>query len=295
MRFGLVLLVVCGCDLVIPLTKPEPAACGPYTTVTPVVFDPALLEPSDFSVHYNGTQGMVRARVATGPSTTYTGPVPLVLDEATGTWMLDTARFPRGLPALALDGGHLLGDGSFFGWIDAAGAEVPKLGRYRFQGTTNAMWSVDGMELALESDFSRNLRPGNEIVLMAEGDPLRFFPQIRIDFTGAMQRNQLVIRQRFAPQPWLPTDQAQKIARETYINPTSAVMTADHAILVYAASEHGGKQQIFASVRDTDDQFDLGRPVTIDLPGEVDDTEPWIGETCATLYFRRGGITYRAQ
>lgn len=294
MRFGLVLIVCSGCDLVIPLTEPASAVCGPYETVTPVVFEDALVEPSDFSVHYNGTQGMVRARVATGAGATYTGPVPIVLD-ASGTWILDAARFPRGLPSLALDGGHMLGDGSFFGWNDAVGSEVPNLGRYRFLGSAGAAaWSNDGMEVPLESDFSRNLRPGNEIVLEAEGDPLRFFPQIRIDITGR-QRNQIVIRQRFAPQPWLPTDQAERIARETYINPTSAVMTADHAILLYAASENGGKQQIFASVRDTDDRYGIGTPVTIDLPGEIDDTEPWIGETCATLYFRRGGVTYRAE
>jgi hypothetical protein len=157
-------------------------------------------------------------------------------------------------------------------------------------------WSLDGTELQLESDFTRNLRPGNEIRLpVGEGGILRFFPQIRLDFSGAMKRNQIVIRQRFVAMPWLATDQADAIAREASINPTAAVMTADHAILVYAASENAGKQQIFASVRDTEDQFGIGRPVVIDLPGEIDDTEPWIGETCATLYFRRGGITYVAQ
>jgi hypothetical protein len=289
-RFGFVLLVVCGCDLVIPLTEPEPAVCGPYRTVTPVLFEEALGDPSDFSVHYNGIEGMVRARVANGPTAIYTGPVPIVFDEPSGTWKLDTNRFPRGMPALELDGGHVLGDGTVLGWRDRTSQTLPRVHRYAF----NTLWTQITTE-SIETETGKNFRPGNEIVLMAEGDPLRFLAMVKQDFNG-VERGQLEVRQKFDTDPWGPTEQAAKITRFVQHDPLSAVLSADHSVIVYAAREGGGKPQIFASLRNRqEDKYDVGTPVMIELDGDVDDTEPWIGENCLTLYFRRGGVTYRAQ
>ena len=293
-----ILLVCCGgCDLVIPLTEPENVACGPYARITPVMFDVGLEEPSDFSIHYNGAQGMVRARVTLPgtPTLTYTGPVPIVFDDPSQTWKLDPTRFGA-INAFRLDGGHLLGDGSVFGWKDriAATGTPPQLDRYTFNPTM-MLWSADSTGQMLETDLSRNLRPGNEIVLPLENNGLlRFFVQVRVDYER-LARNQIVIRQKFVSQPWLATDQADKIARLATIDPSAAVMTADHGVLVYAASDSGAKQRIYASRRDAEDQFEIGRPIDLDSDPSVDDTEPWIAEDCRTLYFRRGGVTYRAQ
>ncbi len=41
--------------------------------------------------------------------------------------------------------------------------------------------------------------------------------------------------------------------------------------------------------------FAIGAAIDLDSVDAVDDTEPWIGEDCSVLYFRRAGITYRAQ
>ena len=286
-----------GCDLVIPLTEPQNVACGPYASITPVMFDVGLEEPSDFSIHYDGTQGMVRARVKlpANPAMTYTGPVPIVFDAPTATWKLDPERFAN-IDTFKLDGGHLLGDGSVFGWRDLVVVTnaPPELNRYLFS-TTNRMWGTEASGQPLETDLSRNLRPGNEIVLPLENNGmLRFFVEIRVDYEQ-LKKNQIVIRQKFVNQPWLATDQADKLARSETLDPSAAVMTADHAVLVYAASDNGAKQRIYASRRDAEDQFDVGRPIELDSDADLDDTEPWIAQDCTTLYFRRGGVTYRAQ
>jgi hypothetical protein len=292
-RWFLLLLVGGGCDLVIPLTEPTEAACGPFASIAPVVFDDSLEEPSDFSTHYDGTHGMVRARVKlpANPAMTYTGPVPIVFDESTLAWKLDGPRLLN-LSSFRLDGGHLLGDGSVFGWKDRTTnpSAPPSLVRYSLSG----MWTADGSGDVLD-DPSKNMRPGNEIVLPLENNGfLRFFPQVRLG-NDASERNQIVIRQKFVNENWVNTDQADPIANSTSVNPSAAVMTADHGVLVYAASQNGGKQRIFASRRDRTDQYQIGTQLALDADAELDDTEPWIGETCATLYFRRGGITYRAQ
>lgn len=287
------MLVLGGCDLVIPLTEPPDVACGPYATIEPVMFAAEITEPSDFSIHYNGTQGMVHAtvKVPASPNRTYTGPVPIVLDPGSGAWVIDP-RFTN-IDTFKLDGAHMLGDGSVFGWRDAivATGAPPELNRFVF----TSKWSVEATSQPLESDLSRNLRPGNEIVLPLENNGmLRFFTQIRVDQTGA-RRNQIEIRQKFVNQPWLATNQADNIAQAVRLDPSAAVMTADHGILVYAASDDGRKQRIFASRRDTEDQYEIGRQIDLRSSSDLDDSEPWIGERCETLYFRRGGVTYRAQ
>lgn len=275
----------------IPLTEPSNVACGPYASITPVMFDVGLQEPSDFSIHYNGTQGMVRAKIAlpSTPGMTYTGPVPIMFDEA--TWKLDADRI-RNLSSFKLDGGHMVGDGSVLGWRDriTTPSTPPSVVRYILVGGT--AWTADTS--AVLDDSSNNMRPGNEIVLPLEASVLRFFPQVRLANT-ATERNQLVVRQKFAGDVWVGTDQADKIARFEPLNPSAAVMTANHAILVYAASDTGAKQRIYASRRDADDQYEIGQPIEVDSDSELDDIEPWIGETCTTLYFRRGGVTYRAE
>ena len=289
----LALLCACsGCDWVIPLTEPVDAACGPYKSITPVVFAETLQEHDDFSIHYDGVHGMVHARVQVPamPAMTYTGPVPIVMDD-TGTWQIDVPRFTN-INAFRLDGGHVLGDGSVFGWRDRISnpSTPPTLIRFTF----STMWSQETSGQALD-DSAKNMRPGNEIVLdVGNGGLLRFFPQIRLD--NGEGKNQLVIRQKFVNENWLTTDQADTITRLESLNPSAAVMTADHKVLLVAASDSGAKQRIYASERDPQlDEFAIGRPVELDSDGELDDTQPWIGESCATLYFRRGGVTYRAQ
>lgn len=287
------MLVLGGCDLVVPLTEPPDVACGPYATIEAVMFAPELEEPSDFSIHYNGTQGMVHAtvKVPANPSMTYTGPVPIVQDPGSQQWVIDP-RFTN-INTFKLDGGHILGDGSLFGWRDAivATGSPPELNRFVF----TSKWSAEATPQPLESDLSRNLRPGNEIVLPLENNGmLRFFTQIRVDQTGA-RRNQIEIRQKFVNQPWLATNQADNIAQLDRLNPSAAVLTADHGILIYAASDEGGKQRIYASRRDTEDQYEVGRQIDLRSKSDLDDTEPWIGENCQTLYFRRDRMIYRAQ
>ncbi len=294
MRYILLLLCASGCDLVIPLTEPSPAPCGPYATVTAVAFDAALEDPSDFSIAYDGVHGMVRARVhvPSNPTATFTGPVPIV-DNA-GTWTLDTTRF-TGINTFGLTGGHILGDGTVFGWIDhVASGTLPKLDRYRFVN----QWGIDGAPESsmLETDFSKNLRPGNEIVLPVDGGQLRFFVEIKADYDDPTKRKQIVIRQKFVGDPWINTAQADKIANTERLDPSAAVMNLEHDVLVYAARESGGKSRLWAANRNKQkDEFEIGSPIPLDAEDDLDDTEPWIAQSCGTLYFRRGGITYKAE
>jgi hypothetical protein len=286
----MLLLVLCsGCDLVIPLTEPEPVACGPYATIAPVPFDLGLVGPKQFSISYDGIHGMVHAKVQTSPTTTYTGPVPIVFDEVAGVWKQDRVS---NMNDLMLTGGHMLGDGSVFGWRDrSTQLGPPRLTRFTF---TSGAWGTPGGEV-LDSDVSRNFRPGNEIVLPIDNGELRFFVEIKVDYNG-VERGQIVIRQKFADDDWVMTGQAEKIADLITIDPSAAVMTAQHDKLVYAARVDGGKSRIYAALRNRQqDKFEIGRAIDLEVDDDLDDTEPWIAQDCSTLYFRRDGITYRAQ
>ena len=290
----LLLLLLCasGCDLVITIEEPLESVCGPYKHIERVLFEDALVDVHDFSVDYTGMNGIVVGSVTQGASTIYTGPIPIKLG-MDGVWARD-ARLAN-MNDFKLSGAHMLGDGTLFGWRDqSVQLGAPRLNRYMFVSTPPMPgWSEIRLP-ELDIDTSKNYRPGNEIVLPLEGESLRIFPIIKESYDGT-ERGQIKVRQKYGTQPWGATAQADKIEITATIDPSAAVMTADHKILIYAASDRKHKQRIYASVRNTDlDQFLVGAEIDLDSKADLDDTEPWIRENCNELYFRRDGITYRA-
>lgn len=286
----LFLLVLCsGCDLVIPLTEPTSAVCGPYTSITPVPFSDFLAEPRDFSVSYDPNVGMVFAKIQINTTTTFTGPIPIRLD-VDGLWKPDRTKDINMLWKDAT-GGHILSDGSMFLWRDRTSQLAPSMVRFEF---TNA-WTQSTSEGVIDNDLSRNFRPGNEIVLPIDNGTLRFYAVVKVDANGT-EKNKIQVRQKFADEGWVDTAQASLINARDDISASAAVLTLKHDIIVYAASVNGEKSRIYAALRDkNEDKFQIGSLVDLDSQSDLDDTEPWIAEDCKTLYFRRGGITYRAQ
>jgi hypothetical protein len=287
-RSFLLWLLVSGCDLVIPLTEPVEAACGPYKHVERVLFEDALVDAHDFSVAYDGTTAMVVSRVKNGGSIVFMGPVPIT-QGTDGVWVQDNRL--QNMRDYNLTGGHMLGMGTFFGWKDySMQLGLPRLARYTF---VNAKWS-EAITPELDVDSSKNYRPGNEIVLPLEGQELRLFPIVKESYDGTGRR-QIFVRQKYGNTNWGPTAQTDKISMASDINPSAVVMTANHKILIYAASVKERKQRIYASVRDPNtDAYAPGIELDLDAKDDLDDTEPWIREDCSELYFRRGDITYRA-
>lgn len=291
MRRLFLLLFCSGCDKIITLDPPNEAVCGPYESITPVPFSDFLVEPRDFSVSYDPNVGMVYAKIQINATETHTGPVPIRLD-TDGLWKPDRvtnikAQWGEGRAS----GAHILGDGTAFVWRDRTTQTAPSLNRFAF----TSAWNQTTTEGPLDNDLSRNFFPGNEIVLPIDNGQLRFFVEVRTAFTGA-EKNRILIRQKFAETQWVDTAQASLIADRMDIDPSAAVMTLDHQILLYAARVDGEKSRIYASRRSkADDKFLIGELVDLDSDDVLDETEPWIAQDCKTLYFRRGGITYRAQ
>jgi hypothetical protein len=285
-RLAVLLVLLSGCQLVFGLDDDyAPPVCGPFGEPEPVLFDPQLVGPKDFSVDKTGTSGMVHALYDAGtPRLTR----PHVIKKVGGMWMPDPANDQGSIDGLS--GGRMMSGGTVFGWIDGA---APRLDEY----LPGPPWSPNTLEV-VDFEPSYQKRAGNLIeppvgggltvrllVVTAENDNARTTLQIR----------------RFVRMPppdnfWVKTGLLDDINTES-VQASSGVLTANGDRLVYAAKIGDDPiSHLYATRVRVDDSFGLGE--RLDIPGNTNEanvTEPWINDNCTAIYFNRDGVILTAR
>lgn len=291
----LLLLAASGCDRVF-LDEPPAPVCGPFGAPEPLTFAAELEAPHGFSVRGDGSLGAVTARVD-GQNGVY------VVREDAGAWSLVAGARNTGLPRGPLAGGaiaevDLAGQDELYAWTGVpARTEVQG---YRFVGTS---WGGTNLTLLRNPDF--DVTAGNvvEVVEDVGGEPVAQRKRAVLTLTPADgTKSLLVFADQLAPyldggleRGWDDAPERTRPLNEVReIDPSRGVVTRDLAILVYAARVAGGDSDLYASrIDDVEKTWGPGVKL-VGVNTAADEVEPWIDEDCATLYFHRDGVTYRA-
>lgn len=282
------LLALGGCDLAFGLVRDTPPpVCGPFGPPSEVTIELGpTAKAHDLSVDASGMRGMVQATLKSG-ALTWTGP-HAVVQSAPNMWVTDPARDK---PVLnGLDGGHLVYDGTVFGWIDRINTvRTPELHQYAF---TTAWSPISG---SVTMDLSVSTHVGNAIELpVAMGAVQKFLVEISIE---ELPPNNLAIYELppGAGTDWQRTGQAAPLLEATspVIDPQMGLLTSDHEILVYAAKLGTETVTRLFATRRARNLFQPGVELIIEgFAADSDFTEPWINADCTQLYFRQGDTTW---
>jgi hypothetical protein len=245
-----------------------------------------LIEPSDFSVDATATHGLVHATYLG-----HTGPIPIMLDAVSGIWVPDLGPMRQALPK-AYDGGHMAADGDVYAWIDGGGGMPSELRSSHFVSPAVG-WTTSALPLAFDSN--RDLRAGNAIVLDAGGGAtITFLPEVSLARDGVGAASITILSLEPLAATFVATHQGDTLDAADTLDISQAVITQDHAYLVYAASVAGAPSRFFVSLRKKD-KYPVGDPVLFRQGVDGALTQPWIDATCSTLYFRRDNKTWMAK
>jgi hypothetical protein len=288
-RHVVAMLALAGCDLVFgtKYLDPESALCGPFGVPELVVFDPVLGAPTDLSVAADGVHGLVYAMY-----NTTLGPTPVVFDAAHQWWTPDTARYASGaLAMLKLKGGHIGATGiSVFAWIDHNEQAIPALYELHYTAT----WSPFVPDVADSSPF--DLFSGQEVETDAGSNTsYRYLVEIfEPTLTVTPHKIEILAASPADPHAFKPSGFVEPLNRETSIDVISGALTADHQILVYAASQAGRNEYQLYVTQLVHNEFQVGAPIpSLLVPGKTTD-QPWLDPDCSTIWFRRDRVTWVA-
>ena len=278
-----------GCDVLFdtPFYDPAEQLCGPYNHPTPIAFDAALGQPTDFSVAADGLHGLVFATYHS-----ITGPTPILYDAPSSTWLPDDTRLANSILAKTLSGGHMGTTGDVFGWIDhnknPLGMSVAI--HYAYVTTWGAVVPNVAESTVLE------LVTGNEVETDAGSNAkTRYVVELAQDFEVSMPKRLEILAAAPASEVFKPSGFVDPINNAALIQPTGAALSGDHSKLVYTAFVNGSSDgHIYVSPFEKF-QFAPGDPIgSLAELGKTDD-QPWINGDCSQIWFRRDGVTLTAQ
>jgi hypothetical protein len=277
---------VSGCDVVLGTDyfDPVPPLCGPYGPASPVQYDPAIGNPTDFSVAGDGMHGLVSATY-----NNVTGATPIMLG-TDGIWLPDVAKLGGNTLAKAVTGGHMGTTGDVFAWLDhSKNLGFPIIVRYVF----TTVWSPIVPNVA-ESNLD-DLIPGNEVESDAGFNAVtRYVVELSQAIDGGAPGTLTILVAAPASDVFKASDFANAINDVEAISPTGAALTADHGILVYSAKVGTTEGHLFESSF-TKSKFGPGHGIeSLYMPGKADD-QPWINNDCTQIWFRRDGLTWTAR
>ena len=290
----LALLVLVGCDDVLGINQfpSVTSLCGPYGPPTVVQFDPALQHPNDFSVGSDLIHGLVTANVGG-----VTGPTPIVFDDGSATWKVDTRpNVQKVLPMIS--GAHMgvntamTGNDDVYGWSLHDIIAQPEIRRYMYNGS---QWVADAAFLA--ESTTQDLMTGNEVETDAGGGLVsRYLVEILAPKDGVGRNSIDVLVATPGSGNFVTSGFVGPINTDpAMFDPRGGALTGDHERLVYATSVGDSTEVHLYEAALAREQFQPGNPISsLDAPG-VSDDQPWINADCSTIWFRRNGMTLTAQ
>ena len=295
LRVAVPLLLASGCDLVFTLEPPAPVAvCGPYEEIGPQSFV-GLEEVTDFSVDRSGVTGFVMSKRNGDVRLT-----PIALS-AENTWIVDEARLFN-LDVLHDTQGVRIGRTAPAGDLFASqfAQEAGDLRVFRYElSRTNNVWAAEAFPVSPAASADTTIA-GGAVEINDGFGPDRFFRHVPIlHETDTLDRFvSIASSEPDARFDWFePTVDGQLVTAA--INRVHEVTQAALAlgpngklVMAYAAVE-GESSMLYLSEK-LKARFPAGARLD-ELDGPGAETEPFLGEDCSTIYFRRGNAIIKAQ
>ena len=290
----LTLVALSGCDYVFSIDHLDTstAACGPYSTVKPVVIND-VIEPRQFSISEDEQLALVFGTDMQGR----TRPIPLAW---TGDAWQPHSDYQVGLEGRDIEGARLAPseeipvNGNYIGAVQPAmnvwivNNNRHQVTRFYWSGTA---WTADPNQATLFDAPDYDMRAGN-VVLVRGSDPAdRVRHTVITKFAVEVGvTNQILLHANAPPAFNLlskpdRTRALNEDAVATHAMLGDAVLTASQSKLVYTVVS-GGQSDLYASEQSTLREFGPGGLIP-DITTANDEVEPWINATCSKLYFRR--------